>query len=227
MLLTTWPRAKARRIAALLQRTLFAPVLEQWHPGQPHLVEFVMKRPDSDNAAGSVANIAALAASGYRTPDEQVAELTGLQVSTDTQSMQQPGIVMPTALNSLRVRYAPTMLYPPARAAFERAINMAAQPSGSAEELRRDAAEEQPLTGGELAALRALGGELDATQLAADAGYAAEELWQGVEELAENRNYTRDNAGRFAETGAATHSHKGGRGARGIRRIPPRRAIPR
>ena len=106
---------------------------------------------------------------------------------------------------------------------------MAAQPSGSAEELRRDAAEELPLTGGELAALRALGGELDAEQMAADAGYAAQELWQGVEpgfespaesELAENRHYKRDNSGRFAETGAATHSHKGGRGSKGNPKNP-------
>lgn len=219
--------SEGAQIAALLQEKLFAPVLEQWHPGQPQLVEFVMRRPDSDNAAGSVQNIVSLAASGYRTPDEQVAELTGLQVATDTQHMQQPGMAMPPALNSLRVRYAPTMLYPPARAAFERAINMAAQPSGSAAELRRDAAEEQPLTGGELAALRALGGGLDAAQLAADARYAAEELRHGVrpvyageEEVAENRNNKRDNAGRFAETGAATHSHKGGRGSKGNPKNP-------
>lgn len=138
--------SEAEQIANLLQETLFAPVLDQWHPGQPHLVEFVMRRPDSDNAAGSVANIATLAQNGYRTPDEQVAELTGLQVTTDMQSMQQPGMAVPPALNSLRTRYAPTMLYPPARAVFARAINMAA----------RDVAEEPPLTGGELAALAPL-----------------------------------------------------------------------
>ena len=69
---------EAEQIANLLQERLFAPVLDQWHPGQPHLVEFVMRRPDSDNATASVQNIATLAASGYRTPDEQVAELMGL-----------------------------------------------------------------------------------------------------------------------------------------------------
>lgn len=99
---------------------------------------------------------------------------------------------------------------------------MAAQLSGPAEELRRDAAEE-------LAAVRSLGGGLDAEQMAADAGYAAQELWQGVEpgfespaesELAENRHYKRDNSGRFAETGAATHSHKGGRGSKGNPKNP-------
>lgn len=216
--------SEGAQIAALLQRTLFAPVLEQWHPGQPHLVEFVMKRPDSDNAAGSVANIATLAQNGYRTPDEQVAELTGLQVSTDTQSMQQPGMVMPPALNSLRVRYAPTMLYPPARAAFERAINMAAQPAA-----------EPPLTGGELAALAPLeAGQLSPEGISSRAAtayavlrkavrpaYAAEVAQsESEEELAENRNYKRDNAGRFAETGAATRSHKGGRSSKGNPKNP-------
>lgn len=216
--------SEAEQIANLLQEKLFAPVLDQWHPGQPHLVEFVMRRPDSDNAAGSVANIATLAQNGYRTPDEQVAELTGLEVETDTQSMQQPGIVMPPALNSLRVRYAPTMLYPPARAAFERAINMAAQP-----------AEEQPLTGGELAALAPLeAGQLSPEGISSRAATAYAVLRkavrpayagdvaqsEGEEEVAENRNYKRDNAGRFAETGAATHSHKGRRGSKGNPKNP-------
>lgn len=213
--------SEGAQIAALLQRTLFAPVLEQWHPGQPHLVEFVMKRPDSDNAAGSVANIATLAQNGYRTPDEQVAELTGLQVSTDTQSMQQPGMVMSPALNSLRVRYAPTMLYPPARAAFERAINMAAQP-----------AEEQPLTGGELAALAPLeAGQLSPEGISSRAATAYAVLRkavrpaysgdvaqsEGEEETAENWNNKRDSRGRFAAQG---FHRKGGRSSKGNPKNP-------
>lgn len=245
--------SEAEQIANLLQEKLFAPVLEQWHPGQPHLVEFVMKRPDSDNAAGSVANIATLAQNGYRTPDEQVAELTGLQVtsanmdSTAIYAAKAAGYVptqeamaermgmplqpapqedggLPPALNSLRVRYAPTMLYPPARAAFERAINMAAQP-----------AEEQPLTGGELAALAPLeSGQLSPEGISSRAATAYAVLRkavrpayagdvaqsEGEEETAENRNYKRDNAGRFAETGAATHSHKGGRSSKGNPKNP-------
>lgn len=206
--------SEGAQIAALLQEKLFAPVLEQWHPGQPHLVEFVMQRPDSDNAAGSVANIATLAQNGYRTPDEQVAELTGLQVATDTQHMQQPGMAMPPALNSLRMRYAPTMLYPPARAAFERALN--AKATSGTESPRTEAAAEPPLTGGELAAVRALGGGLDAEQLAADARYAAEELRQGVENNEEEKKpaqapVTPRGPLRGAEYPAAPD--KGGRGA--------------
>ncbi len=235
--------SEAEQIANLLQEKLFAPVLEQWHPGQPHLVEFVMKRPDSDNAAGSVANIATLAQNGYRTPDEQVAELTGLQVtsanmdSTAIYAAKAAGYVptqeamaermgmplqpapqedggLPPALNSLRVRYAPTMLYPPARAAFERALN--AKATSGTESPRTEAAGEPPLTGGELAALRALGGGLDAGQMAADAQYAAEELLQGVEEGEDSQKpaqapVTPRKA--FKGTEYPTAPDKGGRGA--------------
>lgn len=213
--------AEAEQIANLMQARLFAPVLEQWHPGQPQLVEFVMRRPDSDNATGSVANIAQLAAAGYRTPDTQVAELTGLQVATDTQRLPQNG--MPAALNSLRLRYAPTMLYPPARAVFERALNA------------RSAAE-QPLSGGELAALAPLeAGQLSPEGISRRAETAYTLLRQAVqpstpaevtqsgeeeEETAENRNYKRDQSGRFAETGAAAHGHKGGRGSTGNPKNP-------
>lgn len=58
--------AEAEDIAELLQQSLFVPLIEQWHPGQPVLAKFVMRRPDSDNAAASVQNIAALSAAGLR-----------------------------------------------------------------------------------------------------------------------------------------------------------------
>jgi len=135
--------AEAEEIAALLHEELFAPVLDQWHPGQPHLVEFVMQRPDSDNASGTIANVAALAGAGYRTATDQLCELTGLELSDSGAPMAgaQPGsgvggvggngggvgggglTPLAAALHSLRRRFAPTMLYPPARAVFERAIN--------------------------------------------------------------------------------------------------------
>jgi|GEM_PF-5406179 len=44
-------------------------------------------------------------------------------------------------INSLRVRYAPTMLYPPARAAFERALN--AKVTSGAEAPRTETAEDR------------------------------------------------------------------------------------
>jgi len=181
--------SEAEQIANLLQEKLFAPVLEQWHPGQPHLVEFVMKRPDSDNAAGSVANIATLAQNGYRTPDEQVAELTGLQVRSSAEA-QPPHGATSAALNSLRVRYSPTMLYPPARAAFERALN--AKVTSGAEAPRTEAAEEPPLNEGELEALRFLGAGLNPEQVAADAAFMAEAMREST--IDELRSTKSDNA---------------------------------
>ena len=133
-----------------------------------------MKRPDSDNAAGAVQNIVALAGAGYKTEAEQASGLTGLQLeyhepsAPDTAPQQ-------AALNSLRVRYAPTMLYPPARAAFEAALNSKAAhlpPQVVAEEEES----EPPMTKEELAALKALGAVFDPAQIAADAELAAREM---------------------------------------------------
>lgn len=147
--------AEAEEIAALLDEALFAPVLDQWHPGQPHLVEFIMQRPDSDNASGTVANVSALAGAGYRADAAQVSELTGLELADTGAPAAVPlpsGGREAAALHSLRRSYAPSMLYPPAREVFERAVNrrlrgghgggFAARPEGSAAPL---SAEERDL----------------------------------------------------------------------------------
>lgn len=184
--------AEAEEIAAVLNEKLFAPVLDQWHPGQPHLVEFIMKRPDSDNAAGAVQNIVALAGAGYKTEAEQASGLTGLQLEYHPPSQQAAMAGQAeSALNSLRVRFVPTMLYPPARAAFEAALNSKAKKPGfvgtesrsvyaEATPLRNSGESEPPLNESELAALRALGGGIDPDQVAADAELAAREMMAGL-----------------------------------------------
>ena len=158
--------AEAEEIAAVLQESLFAPALDQWHPGQPHLVEFAMRRPDSDNATGTIANVASLATAGYRTDAAQVSDLTGLAVQ-DTgapaaAAQPTPGGDFP-ALRSLHTRFAPTMLYPPARAAFDRAINSRLAPSTPSPD------SSAPLTQAELEALQSLSKGFDPDQLKADA----------------------------------------------------------
>lgn len=149
--------AEAEEIAALLNERLFAPVLTQWHPGQPQLVEFVMRRPDSDNASGTISNVAALAGAGYRTDADQVSELTGLDLTDigapSAAPLPGPGPSM-AALHSARRRYAPAMLYPPARAAFERSLN--SKLSAALRQPAKQAPAAPPLTPEELGALQTL-----------------------------------------------------------------------
>ena len=137
-------------IASLLQRKLFAPALDQWHPGQPHLAEFVIEPREDKGTSEIVQSIATLATAGYRLTDEQVAELTGMDVTSanmdaraiyaaksagyvPTQSSLEDRMGMPLEpaptqeqlavadLNSMRRRYAPSMLWPRARDTFEAA----------------------------------------------------------------------------------------------------------
>jgi len=201
---------EAEEIAALLQQRLFAPALDQWHPGQPHLAEFVMRRPDSDNAAGSVQNIVALANAGYRTDAGQASALTGLQVADAPPAAA--GAPLPPALNSLRTRFAPAMLYPPARAAFERAINAAAkaaEESKAAEE--KAAAAEPPLAGGELAALAPLqAGRLDGEALNRRAALAYGVLRRAVRPAFRMQEESM-NKGSMPEEGETERGNDGGR----------------
>lgn len=136
-------------IAGTITQGMIYPVLDQWHPGQPRLVEFVIKRPESDDTAASVTNITSLAGAGYRATDEQVTELTGLEVSSANMdstaiyaakaagyvpqmSAMEQRMGMPlqpapmedvpgqvAALRDMQSRYAPTMLWPAARREFD------------------------------------------------------------------------------------------------------------
>lgn len=103
-------------IAGTITQGMIYPVLDQWHPGQPRLVEFVIKRPESDDTAASVTNITSLAGAGYRVSDDQVRELTSLDVTT----VQQPDMgSLGMTLRDMHARYAPTMLWPAARREFD------------------------------------------------------------------------------------------------------------
>lgn len=81
-----------------------------------------IKHPEADDTVASVSNIAQLAAAGYRTPDEQVQELTSYNVTTQN-IPGGTGLGLPLQspmLRDLHTRYAPTMLWPAARTAFDR-----------------------------------------------------------------------------------------------------------
>ncbi len=202
--------AEAHEIAAIIQESVIVPILEQWHPGQPALVEFIIKRPDRDDTATSVQNIAALGTAGYRTEPEQVEELTGLRVH------EAPAPMPAAALNSIHTRFAPTMLWQPARDTFERACNA-----------RRGFIHEgEPLSSDELDAIQNLANAgLNPDQISADAATASQALENAIaqsadmeegDETALNREYKRADNGQFASTGAGNHG-KGGRATKGNR----------
>lgn len=75
--------SEAEQIANLLQEKLFAPVLEQWHPGQPHLVEFVMEpEPIYDRLKDSQL-LATLASAGWKPSDQHVSEMMDFDVKSE------------------------------------------------------------------------------------------------------------------------------------------------
>lgn len=233
--------AEAHEIAAIIQESVIVPILEQWHPGQPVLVEFVLKRPDRDDTGVAVQNITALAQTGYRVSDEDVQAMTGLKVnsanmdSTAIYAAKAAGytptlaamedrmgmplkpvpVLEPSAVNSLEKRYAPLMLWQPARDTFERACNA-----------RRGFIQEgEPLSEDELHAIHNLANTgLNPDQISADAARAADALENAIaqsadddsgDDTAQNRDYKRADNGQFASTGAGNHAQKGGRASRG------------
>ena len=112
---------EGKDISGVLNRGMVWPIIEQWHPGQEIYVELEIKHPEADDTVASVSNISTLAGVGYRTPDAQVQELTGYEVTTQAMpggagmglDLQSP------MLRDMHTRYAPTMLWPAARDAFD------------------------------------------------------------------------------------------------------------
>lgn len=112
---------EGKDISGVLNRGMVWPIIEQWHPGQEIYVELEIKHPEADDTVASVSNISTLAGVGYRTPDAQVQELTGYEVTTQAMpggagmglDLQSP------MLRDMHTRYAPTMLWPAAREAFD------------------------------------------------------------------------------------------------------------
>lgn len=147
---------EAEEIAELFNACLFGPLLDQWHPGQSRLARFALRHPEADDTQASVQSIATLAGAGYRTEDGQVAELTGLTVKTQLSTPQLGGI----ALNSAAKRYAPTMLWPPARMVFEGGVRRQCNSVAPGRELtpapQSEAPQEPPLSEAEKDELRKL-----------------------------------------------------------------------
>lgn len=111
--------AEGKDIAGVLNRGMVRPIIEQWHPGQEIYVELEIKHPEADDTVASVTNISQLAGAGYRTPDDQVQELTGYNVTTQAMPGADGLGLQSPLLREMHTRYAPTMLWPAAREAFD------------------------------------------------------------------------------------------------------------
>lgn len=111
--------AEGKDIAGVLNRGMVRPIIEQWHPGQEIYVELEIKHPEADDTVASVTNISQLAGVGYRTPDDQVQELTGYNVTTQAMPGADGLGLQSPMLRDMHTRYAPTMLWPAAREAFD------------------------------------------------------------------------------------------------------------
>ena len=63
-------------------------MLDEYHPGQPHLVNFTLSCVDKTTPDKEIANAAALRAAGYDIDDAEVSERTGWQVTAGVSSSQ-------------------------------------------------------------------------------------------------------------------------------------------
>ena len=209
--------ASARSISAAINRQFLRPALQAAYPHAPILVRFELAPEPVDDRLQLAQLLGAVNSAGFRPSAETVSELMNFEV----QPVQEAGPGQPPVVNG---RGLPGFVGTESRSVYAEARpsetpGLGGVVANASNDLTQDdiAEVEPPLNEGELAALRALGGELNPEQVAADAEYMTREMLAGMEDSdeLENRDYKRSSDGRFASTGAATHSHKGGRGSKG------------
>lgn len=83
-----WAAGESGDIASVLTAQLVYRVLDEYHPGQPHLVDFSLSCVDKTTPDKEIANAAALRAAGYDIDDAEVSERTGWQVTAGASSSQ-------------------------------------------------------------------------------------------------------------------------------------------
>lgn len=209
--------ASARSISAAINRQFLRPALQEAFPHTPILVQFELAPEPVDDRLQMAQLLGAINGAGFRPSAETVSELMNFEVQPVQEAApEQPPVVndggLPAAAGNENISGSGV-------ARPSETPGLGAVVANASNDLTQDdiAEAEPPLTAGELAALRALGGELNPEQVAADAEYMTREMLAGMEDSdeLENRDYKRSSDGRFASTGAATHSHKGGRGSHG------------
>jgi len=178
-------------------------------PGEPVLVYFTLTQPMINDRAATVNMLCQLAGQRWRATDEAVSEEVGVEVHTEE--------VQSTNYEVRSENSAPAVQVP--------VMNAGAMPDKPNRE------EEPPLTEDELAALRALGGELTPAQIAADADYMTREMMAGLEEPDEENESEGDVVANFGTSagaykgwenrkGANMRKQKGGSGSKGNPKNP-------
>lgn len=191
--------ASARSISAAINRQFLRPSLQAAYPHSPILVRFELAPEPVDDRLQVAQLIATLASAGYRAKDDDVAELMNMQFTaanmnpTDLYATKAVGYV-PT-MEAMQTRLGMPLKPAPVEGANSAPMvqNMQHIPiTNTAEEAVEDFSTTErdagtPLSSGELAALRMLGGELNAAQVAADAEYMSREMLAGLREPIANR----------------------------------------
>jgi len=118
---------EARDIESLLHRSLLLPMMAQYHPAQPVLIKFAMRRDESLSVAEELVSLAQLRAAGYSANIEQASSRTGWDLS---EAPIMPSAGAPAAgMNSaseLRRAYhcnRSGIIHPAARAQYSRSMH--------------------------------------------------------------------------------------------------------
>lgn len=239
-------------IAECINRQYVRRRLAAQFPGQPVLVYFTLTPPVINDRAATVNMLCQLAGQRWRATDEAVSEEVGVEVHTEeVQSMNYPSspIGYAEAGEVRSENSAPAVQVPvmnergmPGFVGTESRSGYAeARPSGTSglggvvananSDLEVGADGEPPLTEDELAALRALGGEINPAQIAADADYMTREMMAGLKEPDEENESEGDvmvnfgtSAGAYKgwenRKGANMRKQKGGSGNKGNPKNP-------
>ena len=83
-----WAAGESDDIAGALTQGLVNRCLDQYHPGQPYLVEYALNRVETADPQMEIQSVTSLRSAGYDVPDEQVSQRTGWDVKSGMSASQ-------------------------------------------------------------------------------------------------------------------------------------------
>ena len=188
--------ATARSISAAINRQFLRPALQAAYPHSPILVSFELAPEPVDDRLQMAQLLGAVNSAGFRPSAETVSELMNFEVQPVQEAM--PGQTPVVNRRGLPAAAGNENISGSGVARPSETPGLGGVVANASNDLTRDdaadlsrrsgeAAEaEPPLNAGELAALRALGGELNPAQVAEDAEYMAGEMLAGLREPVAN-----------------------------------------